>query len=128
MVSFSEIKEVRKKKERAKELEGIDMSNIVTSSRRRSATSFVPPPKPKLPDESESDDSEDSEKEDEDSDDDNNEDNDNDEEEDNEESNDENQSEESNEGKSCFLLPLPIVVYTMSYQVSISARCWIWNF
>lgn len=57
--AFSEIKEVRKKKERAKELEGIDLSNIVTSSRRRSATSFVAPPKPKVPDESESDDTDD---------------------------------------------------------------------
>ncbi|KAJ6730462.1 HIRA-INTERACTING PROTEIN 3 [Salix viminalis] len=57
--SEKEIKEVRKKKERAKELEGIDLSNIVTSSRRRSATSFVAPPKPKVPDESESDDTDD---------------------------------------------------------------------
>ncbi|KAG5250879.1 DNA ligase [Salix suchowensis] len=45
--SEKEIKEVRKKKERAKELEGIDLSNIVTSSRRRSATSFVAPPNQK---------------------------------------------------------------------------------
>ena len=45
----SEIKEVRKKKERAKELEGIDVSNIVSSSRRRSVTSFAPPPKPEMP-------------------------------------------------------------------------------
>lgn len=56
---ISEIKEVKKKKERAKELEGIDMSNIVTSSRRRSTTSFVPPPKPKIPVDSDSEDSED---------------------------------------------------------------------
>ncbi|RXH75960.1 hypothetical protein DVH24_042747 [Malus domestica] len=55
---ISEIKEVKKKKERAKELEGIDMSNIVMSSRRRSTTSFVPPPKPKIPVESDSDDAE----------------------------------------------------------------------
>ncbi|XP_065881126.1 uncharacterized protein [Euphorbia lathyris] len=47
--SEKEIKEVKKRKERAKELEGIDMSNIVSSSRRRSTTSYVPPPKPKLP-------------------------------------------------------------------------------
>ncbi|XP_072060987.1 uncharacterized protein [Arachis hypogaea] len=48
--SEKEIKEVRKKKERAKELEGIDLSNIVSSSRRRSVTSFTPPPpKPKIP-------------------------------------------------------------------------------
>ncbi|XP_050366092.1 uncharacterized protein LOC126784658 [Argentina anserina] len=50
-----EIKEVKKKKEKAKELEGIDMSNIVMSSRRRSTTSFVPPPKPKIPVDSDSD-------------------------------------------------------------------------
>ncbi|KAM0971600.1 hypothetical protein ACFX13_019783 [Malus domestica] len=56
--SEKEIKEVKKKKERAKELEGIDMSNIVMSSRRRSTTSFVPPPKPKIPVESDSDDAE----------------------------------------------------------------------
>ncbi|XP_061363929.1 uncharacterized protein LOC133307431 [Gastrolobium bilobum] len=48
--SEKEIKEVRRKKDRAKELEGIDLSNIVTSSRRRSTTSFLapPPPKPKV--------------------------------------------------------------------------------
>lgn len=34
---------VRKKKEKAKELEGIDMSNIVSSSRRRSTSNFIPP-------------------------------------------------------------------------------------
>eukprot|EP00258_Populus_trichocarpa_P033922 XP_024449941.1 eukaryotic translation initiation factor 5B [Populus trichocarpa] len=64
--SEKEIKEVRKRKERAKELEGIDLSNIVTTSRRRSATSFVAPPKPKVPDESESDDTGDTEEDDED--------------------------------------------------------------
>ncbi|XP_058097192.1 uncharacterized protein LOC131242518 [Magnolia sinica] len=48
--SEKEIKEVKKLKERAKELEGIDMSNIVSSSRRRSSSNFIipPPPKPKL--------------------------------------------------------------------------------
>lgn len=51
-----EIKEVRKKKERAKELEGIDTRNIVSSSRRRSTTSFIPPPKPEIPVESDGDD------------------------------------------------------------------------
>ncbi|KAK9270245.1 hypothetical protein L1049_025822 [Liquidambar formosana] len=56
--SEKEIKEVRKRKERAKELEGIDMSNIVSSSRRR-ATGFVAPPKPKIPVESDGDDAED---------------------------------------------------------------------
>lgn len=48
--SEKEIKEVKKRKERARELEGIDLSNIVSSSRRRSTTSFTPPPKPKIPD------------------------------------------------------------------------------
>jgi len=43
-VSATEIKEVKRRKERAKELEGIDLSNIVSSTRRRSTTSFVPPP------------------------------------------------------------------------------------
>ncbi|XP_065866572.1 uncharacterized protein [Euphorbia lathyris] len=46
--SEKEIKEVKKKKERVKELEGIDMSNIVSSS-PRSFTSYVPHPKPKIP-------------------------------------------------------------------------------
>ncbi|CAL0305517.1 unnamed protein product [Lupinus luteus] len=42
--SEKEIKEVRRKKDRAKELEGIDMSNIMSSSRsRRSTTSFLAP-------------------------------------------------------------------------------------
>ncbi|KAJ3697458.1 hypothetical protein LUZ61_001163 [Rhynchospora tenuis] len=45
--SEKEIKEVKRRKDRAKELEGIDMSNIITSSRRRSsAFSYIPPPKP----------------------------------------------------------------------------------
>lgn len=57
--SEKEIKEVKKRKDRAKELEGIDMSNIVSSTRRRSATSFVPPPKPKIPVETEGNDAED---------------------------------------------------------------------
>ncbi|XP_031281234.1 uncharacterized protein DDB_G0283697 isoform X2 [Pistacia vera] len=56
--SEKEIKEVKKRKERARELEGIDMSNIVTSSRRRSTTSFIPPPKPKIPEVSDSSDTE----------------------------------------------------------------------
>ncbi|CAI9767418.1 unnamed protein product [Fraxinus pennsylvanica] len=38
-----EIKDCRKRKERAKELEGIDMSNIISSSRRRSTSSFMAP-------------------------------------------------------------------------------------
>ncbi|CAO2834496.1 unnamed protein product [Amaranthus hypochondriacus] len=61
--SEKEIKDVKKRKERAKELEGIDLSNIVASSRRRSTASFIPPPKPIIPDLSESE-SEDSENED----------------------------------------------------------------
>ncbi|CAI0395454.1 unnamed protein product [Linum tenue] len=72
--SEKEIKEVRRRKERAKELEGIDMSNIVSSSRRRSTSSYAPPPKPpKVPIESESDSDEAEDKDDE-EDDENNED------------------------------------------------------
>ncbi|MQL79553.1 hypothetical protein Taro_011989 [Colocasia esculenta] len=58
-----QIKAVRKKKERAKELEGIDLSNIVSSTRRRTTSSFViPPPKPEASSESdEEDDDEDNE-------------------------------------------------------------------
>lgn len=88
----SEIKEVRKKKERAKELEGIDTSNIVSSTRRRSTRSFVAPPKPKVPVESDSENTDDEDDED-----------DNDEDENNEDEDDDNgndsQSEESNAGK-----------------------------
>lgn len=43
-----EIKDCRKRKERARELEGIDMSNIISSSRRRSTFSFVAPEKPEV--------------------------------------------------------------------------------
>lgn len=43
---ISEIKDCRKKKERARELEGIDTSNIISSSRRRSTFSFVAPERP----------------------------------------------------------------------------------
>ncbi|KAK8965890.1 hypothetical protein KSP40_PGU013570 [Platanthera guangdongensis] len=46
--SDKEIKAVKKLKERARELEGIDTSNIVSSSRRRSTFSFIPTPKPKI--------------------------------------------------------------------------------
>nr|GLL31616.1 glutamic acid-rich protein-like isoform X3 [Ipomoea trifida] len=62
--SEKEIKEVKRRKERAKELEGIDLSNIVSSTRRRSTTSFVPPPKPKSPVKDDKSDAEDSDKED----------------------------------------------------------------
>ncbi|XP_062097602.1 G-patch domain-containing protein 1 [Humulus lupulus] len=82
--SEKEIKEVRKKKERAKELEGIDMSNIVSSTRRRSTTSFVPPPRPKLPVENDGDNTEEDE-------------DDNDDEDDDDGDSDDSQSEESNE-------------------------------
>lgn len=58
--SEKEIKEVKRRKERAKELEGIDTSNIVMGSRRRSTFNFVAPPKPKAPIESDGDESEDS--------------------------------------------------------------------
>lgn len=64
-VHLPEIKDVKKRKEKARELEGIDLSNIVSSSRRRSVTSFVPPPKPKIPDVSESESEESEEEEDE---------------------------------------------------------------
>lgn len=57
--SEKEIKEVKRRKERAKELEGIDTSNIVLGSRRRSTSNFIPPPKPKEPIEPDADDSED---------------------------------------------------------------------
>lgn len=58
--SEKEIKEVKKKKETAKELEGIDMSNIVSSTRRRSTFNFImPPPKPKIPVDTDEDDDDD---------------------------------------------------------------------
>ncbi|KAG8390748.1 hypothetical protein BUALT_Bualt01G0115800 [Buddleja alternifolia] len=46
--SEKEIKDCKKRKETARELEGIDMSNIISSSRRRSTFSFVTPPKPEI--------------------------------------------------------------------------------
>lgn len=57
----TEIKAVKKRKERAKELEGIDMSNIITSSRRRSTSNFIPLPTPKIVADSDEDDEEDAE-------------------------------------------------------------------
>lgn len=86
--SEKEIKEVKKKKERTKELEGIDTSNIVSSSRRRSTTSFVLP-KPKITDASDDDDDDNSE--------DDGDDEDNEDEDGGDEGNDGSQSEESNE-------------------------------
>lgn len=53
-----EIKEVKKKKERLKEFEGIDISNIVLSLRRRFVISFVFFLKSKIISESESDEEE----------------------------------------------------------------------
>ncbi|CAD5314763.1 unnamed protein product [Arabidopsis thaliana] len=63
--SALEIKEVKKRKNISRELEGIDTNDIVWNSRRRSSTSFAPPPKPKVTaeSESESDEPEDSENE-----------------------------------------------------------------
>ncbi|KAL4559205.1 hypothetical protein LXL04_031339 [Taraxacum kok-saghyz] len=58
--SEKEIKEVKRRKEKAKELEGIDTSNIVTGSRRRSTFNFVAPPRPKAPIEDDGDESEES--------------------------------------------------------------------
>ncbi|CAO2149157.1 unnamed protein product [Urochloa humidicola] len=65
--SEKEIKAVKKRKERAKELEGIDMSNIITSSRRRSTSSFIPlPPPPKIEEDSDDDEDDDAKDDDED--------------------------------------------------------------
>ncbi|KAK4790917.1 hypothetical protein SAY86_031330 [Trapa natans] len=58
--SEKEIKEVKRRKDRARELDGIDMSNIVSSSRGRTTSSYAPPPKLNIPDDSESEESEDS--------------------------------------------------------------------
>ncbi|KAM3313049.1 hypothetical protein ACQJBY_032647 [Aegilops geniculata] len=57
--SEKEIRAVRKRKERAKDLEGIDMSNVITNSRRRNASSFIPLPVPKIEADSDSDDDDD---------------------------------------------------------------------
>ncbi|KAL2638219.1 hypothetical protein AAZV13_06G102900 [Glycine max] len=93
--SEKEIKEVKRKKARAKELEGIDLSNIVSSSRRRSTSSYTspPPPKPKVPVETSGNGAECSDNDDEDND------NEEDEEEDSGDD-DGSQSEEFNDGKS----------------------------
>ncbi|KAK4747334.1 hypothetical protein SAY87_026371 [Trapa incisa] len=58
--SEKEIKEVKRRKDRARELDGIDMSNVVSSSRGRTTSSYAPPPKLNIPDDSESEESEDS--------------------------------------------------------------------
>ncbi|KAL3650122.1 hypothetical protein CASFOL_006525 [Castilleja foliolosa] len=44
--SEKEIKDCKKRKDRARELEGIDMTNIISSSRRRSTFSFASPVTP----------------------------------------------------------------------------------
>lgn len=74
------------------------MSNIVQSSRRRSAISFVAPPKPKMPVESEGDDAEDTDK-DNDVDADDADDEDDEDDDDDEEDDDGSQSEDFNDGK-----------------------------
>ncbi|XP_078441208.1 DNA ligase [Wolffia australiana] len=63
--SEKEVMAVRRKKEKAKELEGIDLSNIVSSTRRRSTTSFVGTPKPEIPLGSDEDEEEEEEEDDE---------------------------------------------------------------
>ncbi|KAK6938419.1 Histone chaperone domain CHZ, partial [Dillenia turbinata] len=90
--SEKEINEVKRKKERARELEGIHTSNIVSTSRRRSTTTFVAPPIPKITEESDEEDESDDESDNEDDDDDGIEDNGED------EGDDESQSED-NEGE-----------------------------
>ncbi|KAG6774220.1 hypothetical protein POTOM_021571 [Populus tomentosa] len=121
--SEKEIKEVRKRKERAKELEGIDLSNIVTTSRRRSATSFVAP-KPKVLVESESDDTDDTEEDDEDG------------EDNNEDDGDDNggvdsPSEEADEGIVSFdgkiCLRLCLLRYVYSSSLSDLRRVLLWK-
>ncbi|XP_057505097.1 KNR4/SMI1 homolog isoform X2 [Actinidia eriantha] len=89
---------VRKRKDRAKELEGIDMSNIVSSTRRRSTTSFVATPKPKIPVESDGNKAEVTET----SNSEGDSDNDNDDDDDDTEDGDDSQSEEFNEVGSAF--------------------------
>lgn len=100
---YTEIKEIKRKKERAKELEGIDLSNIVSSSRRRSTASFAsPPPKAKEPVETKTN-GDDVENSDGDNDDESNDDEEDEEDEEEENSGDDNdgsQSEEQNEGMS----------------------------
>ncbi|GLJ11755.1 hypothetical protein SUGI_0176180 [Cryptomeria japonica] len=56
-----EIKAVVKRKEKAKDLEGIDMTNIISDSRRRRATSnfLIPPPQYKVSNEDDEDSSDD---------------------------------------------------------------------
>ncbi|XP_020272769.1 LOW QUALITY PROTEIN: eukaryotic translation initiation factor 5B-like [Asparagus officinalis] len=89
--SEKEIKAVKKRKERAKELEGIDMSNIVSSSRRRNTSSYIPIPKPKIEVESDEDEGGEEEEEDEDN-----------EEDSDEGNNDEDSSEASDGGNGMF--------------------------
>lgn len=91
------------------------MSNIVQSSRRRSAISFVAPPKPKIPVESEVDDAEGTDK-DNDVDDDDEDDEDDD---DDEEDDDGSQSEEFNDGKLLrIMLKLPFISILVTSEAS----------
>ncbi|KAK9167613.1 hypothetical protein Scep_002804 [Stephania cephalantha] len=91
--SEKDIKTVKKRKERTKELEGIDLSNIVSTSRRRSSFSSMIPPKPQTPVESDEEESEEHESNDEEGG------GDDDDAGDTDGSNSEGASEESNEGK-----------------------------
>jgi ribosomal protein L12E/L44/L45/RPP1/RPP2 len=100
---FLEIKDTNRKKARAKELEGIDMSNIVSSTRRRASISFAapPPPKPKIPVETSGKDTKGSDNDNDDEGNDNEEDEEDEEEEEEDSSDDDgSESEEFNEGKS----------------------------
>lgn len=122
-----EIKEVKRRKERAKELEGIDTSNIVVGSRRRSTFSFVPPPKPKEPIESDGDDSQDSENEnndgdgseDTDNEDDNDNDNDNEDADDDQDNVKATQSEEVHQG----MYDMTVSFLLSFFYLCISVRC-----
>ncbi|CAJ2644195.1 unnamed protein product [Trifolium pratense] len=97
--SEKEIKEVNRKKARAKELEGIDTSNIVSSTRRRASISFAPPPppKPKIPVETSGKDTKGSDKDNDDEGNDNEEDEEDEEEEEDSSDDDGSESEEFNE-------------------------------
>lgn len=136
---YSEIKEVKRKKARAKELEGIDVSNIVSSSRRRSTSSFAAPPppppkpkpKPKVPVETSGNDAEGSDNGNDDEDNDNEEEGEEDEEEDSSDDNG-SQSEEFNDGKSilnmlrlCFVFILLVYISNIIDSGIICSLQWL---